>query len=100
MAVTAEKVPAARALEWGMVNRVVPGEALPEIARATALTLAAGPTLAYGLTKRAMYRSFGQDLEAALGYEAQLQEVASRSEDSHEGVSAFLDKREPRFNGR
>lgn len=100
MAITAAKVPAVRALEWGMVNRVVPGEQLPEIARATALTLAAGPTLAYGLTKRAMNRGLTQDLDAALEYEAQLQEIAGRSVDSREGVSAFIEKREPLFSGR
>jgi 2-(1,2-epoxy-1,2-dihydrophenyl)acetyl-CoA isomerase len=99
MAITAAKVPAVRALEWGMVNRVVPGEQLPEIARATALTLAAGPTLAYGLTKRAMNRGLTQDLDAALEYEAQLQEIAGRSADSREGVSAFIEKREPLFSG-
>jgi 2-(1,2-epoxy-1,2-dihydrophenyl)acetyl-CoA isomerase len=100
MAITAAKVPAVRALEWGMVNRVVPGEQLPEIARATALTLAAGPTLAYGLTKRAMNRGLTQDLDAALEYEAHLQEIAGRSADSREGVSAFIEKREPLFSGR
>lgn len=100
MAITAEKVPAVRALEWGMVNRVVPGEQLPEIARATALTLAAGPTLAYGLTKRAMNRGLTQDLDSALEYEAHLQEIAGRSADGREGVIAFIEKREPLFGGR
>ena len=49
MAVTADRVPAATALAWGMVNRVVPGEQLPEIAAATARQLAERPTLAFGL---------------------------------------------------
>jgi 2-(1,2-epoxy-1,2-dihydrophenyl)acetyl-CoA isomerase len=100
MAITAERVPAARALEWGMVNRVVPGEQLLEIAAATARALAAGPTLAFGLTKRAMYRAFSQDLGEALAYEAHLQEIAGRSTDNREGISAFLEKREPVFSGR
>ena len=68
MAITADRVPAATALAWGMVNRVVPGEQLPEIAAATARQLAEGPTLAFGLTKRAMNRALTSTLETlALG---------------------------------
>lgn len=100
MAITAEKVPAERAAEWGMVNRVVPAEQLPEIAWATALQFAAGPTLAYGLTKRTMLHSFSQTLDEALEYEAHMQTVAGRSADSREGIAAFLEKRPPEFNGR
>lgn len=100
MAITAERVPATRAVEWGMVNRVVPADQLMEIAWATALQFAAGPTVAFGLTKRAMMRSFNQTLDEALNYEAYLQEVAGRTSDNREGVMAFLEKREPAFTGR
>jgi len=100
MAVTAERVPADRALAWGMVNRVVPTEQLPEIAAATARQLAEGPTLAFGLTKRAMNRALTSTLDEALAGEAYLQEVAGRSADNHEGIAAFLEKRPPRFEGR
>lgn len=100
MAVTADRVPASQALEWGMVNRVVPAEQLPEITAAWARRLADGPTLAYGLTKRAMMRSWEMTPDEALGYEAHLQEVAGRSEDNREGIIAFLEKREARFTGR
>ena len=100
MAITAERVPAARALEWGMVNRVVSGEQLPEIVAAYARQLAEGPTLAFGLTKRAMNRSWGMDLDEALAYEAHLQEVAGRSQDNREGIAAFLEKRAAAFAGR
>lgn len=100
MAITAERVPATKALEWGMVNRVVPGEQLPEIAAAYARQLAGGPTLAFGLTKRAMNRSWEMTLDEALAYEALLQEVAGRSHDNREGITAFLEKRTPAFTGR
>ena len=100
MAVTAERVPADKALAWGMVNRVVPGEQLPEIAAAYARQLADGPTLAFGLTKRAMNRSWEMTLDEALAYEAHLQEVAGRSQDNREGIAAFLEKRPPAFSGR
>lgn len=99
MAITAERVAAVQAEDWGMVNRVVPAAQLMEIAWATALQLAAGPTLAFGLTKRAMMHSFSQTLDEALTYEAYLQEVAGRSDDNREGVGAFLEKREPTFTG-
>ncbi len=100
MAVTADRVSAATALEWGLVNRVVPAEQLPEIAAATARQLAEGPTLAFGLTKRAMQRGWGMSLDEALEYEAYLQEVAGRSADNREGIAAFLEKRPPHFTGR
>jgi 2-(1,2-epoxy-1,2-dihydrophenyl)acetyl-CoA isomerase len=99
MAVTADRIPADKALEWGMVNRVVPAEQLPEIAAAWARRLAEGPTLAYGLTKRAMNRAWGMSLEEALAYEAYIQEVAGRSHDNREGIAAFMEKREPLFTG-
>lgn len=100
MALTADRVSAAQAFEWGMINRVVPGEQLPEITTAWARQLADGPTLAFGLTKRAMVRGWEQTFEEALDYEAYLQDVAGHSADSREGVSAFLEKRDPRFIGR
>jgi 2-(1,2-epoxy-1,2-dihydrophenyl)acetyl-CoA isomerase len=100
MAVTAERVEATQAHEWGVVNRVVPHEQLMENARAWALTLAKGPTLAFGLTKRAMNSSWDMNLTEALAYESYLQEVTGRSQDYREGVQAFLDKRKAKFAGR
>ena len=99
MAITADRVPAAQALEWGLVNRVVPADQLPEITAAWARRFADGPTLAFGLTKRAMNRSWEMNLDEALAYEAHLQEVAGRSQDNREGIAAFLEKREARFTG-
>lgn len=100
MAVTADKVPAEKALQWGLVNEVVPADQLGEITSAWARRLAQGPTLAYGLTKRAMMRSWDVSLEEALEYEAMLQDVAAQSEDYEEGVQAFLEKRSPHYEGR
>lgn len=99
MAITADKIPAETALAWGMVNRVVPAAQLMETVAAWAGSLAAGPTLAYGLTKRAMNQAWHSDLFDALAYEAHLQEIAGRSHDNKEGVTAFLEKREAQFKG-
>lgn len=99
MAVTADKVSAEKALSWGMVNEVVPHEQLPEILMAWAQQLATGPTVAYALTKRAMYKAMNSTLAEALEYEAQLQDIAGKTFDNKEGVTAFLEKREPEFRG-
>ena len=99
MAITADQVPADQALAWGLVNRVVPAGQLAEIAAAWAGSLAAGPTLAFGLTKRAMNQAWTTDLPGALEYEALVQEIAGRSHDNQEGVAAFLEKRAAQFKG-
>lgn len=99
MAVMADPVGAEKALQWGLVNDVVPAAQLPEITLAWARRLAKGPTVAFGLTRRAMVRASGLTLTEALDYEAMLQEVAGRTADNREGVTAFLEKRQPQFRG-
>lgn len=96
----AEKVPAADALSLGMVYRVVPAASLLDEARALATRLAAMPTRALGLIKRALNASLSNDLDAQLEVEAELQAEAGESEDYREGVRAFLEKRAPVFVGR
>lgn len=100
MAVTAEKVPAEKALQWGLVNQITPAEQLMENTAAWAQRLASGPTLAFGLTKRAMHHAWTSSLEEALEYEAMLQGIAAGSKDHKEGVAAFLEKRSPQYEGR
>ncbi len=96
----AEKLGAEQAKELGLVHQVVVPDALVQTAFATAVHLAAQPTRALGLIKRAFNRSLGVDLDAQLAYEEELQREAGRSADYVEGVRAFLDKRAPRFTGR
>jgi 3-oxoacyl-[acyl-carrier protein] reductase len=90
-------IPAAQALEWGLVNRVVAGDALMDKTNELAARLAQGPLGAYGLTKRAFNRAVLPNLEEALECEGQLQEVAGHTEEHREGVAAFLEKRRARF---
>ena len=100
MAFSGEAVEAAEALRLGLVNRVVPHDDLPASASQLARRLAAGPTRAFGLAKRAVNAGLCGSLEAALENEARLQEIAGKTRDHNEGLAAFLEKREPRFEGR
>jgi 2-(1,2-epoxy-1,2-dihydrophenyl)acetyl-CoA isomerase len=92
-----EAITAEQALAWGLVNRLFPAEKLLPVAEALSAALAAGPTGAFGLTKRAFNRAVLPNLEQALDYEAHLQQVASQGAEHREGVEAFLEKRLPRF---
>lgn len=94
-----EKIPAAQAHEYGLVNRVVPAEALLGEARALAERYAAGPTRAYGYIKKMLYRANATSLDEALDYEIYLQEAAGRTHDYNEGVASFVEKRRPTFTG-
>jgi len=100
LAYTADEVSAEEALRIGLINRVVPHDDLMTITMDLARRLAAGPTRGYGLTKRAFRYGLGASLEAALEYEAHMQEIAGRTADHREGVMAFLEKRKAQFEGR
>ena len=99
LAMLAEKVPAAQAVEWGMIYRAVPAAALLDEARTLAAQLATQPTRGLGLIKRALNASLTNDLSAQLDVERDLQREAGRSADYVEGVRAFQEKRAPRFVG-
>ena len=100
MMLLGERVPAAKALDWGMIHRVVADEALDAEALALATRLAAGPTVALGRMRRALGRAMESDYAAALAAEADAQRTARGSADSTEGGMAFLQKRKPAFQGR
>ena len=91
---------AAEAQKLGLVAAVVPDDQLADATRALAHRLAAGPTRGIGLTKRLLNASEDASLADALAAEAALQELAGRTDDHAEGVSAFGEKRDPEFTGR
>ena len=91
---------AAEALDWGLVNKVVPAAALRDEVGALAARLAAGPTRAHGGIKRLMATATQESLETQMERESMQIAELSMSADSLEGVRAFLDKRAPAFNGR
>jgi 2-(1,2-epoxy-1,2-dihydrophenyl)acetyl-CoA isomerase len=100
MALTAEPVTAEQAAAWGLIWRVVDDERLLPEARALAERLAAGPTLALGLIKRAIRGASRTTLDEQLAIERDFQRTAGASQDYREGVAAFFEKRAPRFEGR
>lgn len=99
MALLGERVPAPKALEWGLVNWVHPDDALMGEANALVERLAAGPTRSYASSKRALNQAIYGDLDAQLDLEAELQHALGRSKDFLEGTAAFVEKRDPAFTG-
>jgi 2-(1,2-epoxy-1,2-dihydrophenyl)acetyl-CoA isomerase len=93
------RLSAADALEWGLVAEVVPDDRLADRAAEWAAELAAMPTRGIALSKRLFDHAEQATLGEQLEREAQLQAVATRTNDFREGVDAFLEKREPRFTG-
>jgi 2-(1,2-epoxy-1,2-dihydrophenyl)acetyl-CoA isomerase len=100
MAMLGERVPAAKALEWGLVNQVHPDAELEQKANEIVDRLAAGPTGSYAGTKRQINRWVYSGMHDQLALEAQIQQEMAESEDFLEGVAAFIEKRQARFAGR
>ena len=99
MALLGERIPADRALEWGLVNRVVPDDDFAEAARTFVAFLAKGPTRAYANAKQLLNRRIYPDFEAQLEAEADAQREQGYTADFVEGVVAFAEKRSPNFTG-
>ena len=99
MTLLSDPLSAADLERWGLVARVVSADALLAEAQAMAARLAALAPGALALTKHALDRSWGQDLDTTLDDEAYLQGIAGATADHAEGLASFLEKRPPRFTG-
>ena len=99
-ALFADKITARQADDWGMIWQAVPDAEFDAHWRAKAAQLAAGPTAAYAEAKKAIRASWDNGLEDQLSLEAEAQGRCGKSQDFAEGVTAFTQKRSPKFQGR
>ncbi len=100
IALLGDRFDAASAQAMGMINFVAPAGQLAEETAKLAARLAAGPTHVYGNTKRLLYRSLENEFESQLQMEAEMFADCAVRADFREGVTAFVEKRKPRFSGK
>jgi 2-(1,2-epoxy-1,2-dihydrophenyl)acetyl-CoA isomerase len=99
LSMLADRLPADEALQWGLVDRVVPDADLESVTSDLARRFAAGPTRSYAATKRALNASMLCRLSEQLELETELQARLASSADHAEGVAAFAGRRAPAFRG-
>jgi 2-(1,2-epoxy-1,2-dihydrophenyl)acetyl-CoA isomerase len=100
MMLLGERIPAEQARDWGLISRVVEDEHLASEAVLLATNLAQGPTVALGLIRKLARNAEQLSLGDALAAERAAQREAGRTEDFRTAVMAFLQKHQPRFEGR
>jgi enoyl-CoA hydratase/carnithine racemase len=99
MLLTGDMVPAERARELGLINRVVPETGLHEATRALAAQIASKSPLTLAIGKEAFYRQAEMDLSAAYDYASEVMTRNMLARDAAEGIDAFLTKRKPQWTG-
>lgn len=97
---TGEAIDAATAADWGLINRVVPADALTVETRTLAERIAAASTLVVGLGKQAFYTQIDLDQPKAYAYAKEVMSLNALAGDAQEGMCAFVEKRRPTWNDR
>ena len=100
LAIEAEKIDAARALDFGLVNRVVPNEEVVSNALEWAQTLCQRAPISMAMTKKCFRAACDSGMRNAIQFEAMAQRTAMTTDDCREGITAMLEKRKPAFKGK
>lgn len=95
-----DTIDAEQAERLGLVNKVVPHDQLMSTTMDFARRIASGPSVAIELIKRGVYKGATGDLESQLDFETLAQRICFQTEDFKEGITSFLEKRQPEFKGR
>ena len=95
-----EKLPADKALSWGLINEVIDDKDLMPKVMKIATELAEGPTVAYKLIRHLYWDSLSNDFESQLSAEGAAQTIAGRTEDTKIGIMSFIQKTKPKFTGK
>jgi enoyl-CoA hydratase/carnithine racemase len=98
MLLTGDAIDAATAYSWGLVNRVVPDDAVAEATRELLSRATRGSARSKAIGKRAFYQQIDLDMSRAYDLTTEVMAASSQTADAREGVSAFLEKRRPRFD--
>ena len=100
MLLTGDPIDAKTACEWGLVNRVVSSEQLPEAVRELACRIAQASPLVVRIGKEAFYSQIDLDQPKAYSYAKEVMVTNAMASDAQEGMSAFVEKRRPTWKGR
>jgi len=100
MLLLGEKVTGAEAVDWGLIHIAVPGDEVDSAAEELLARVAAGPTVAIGLTKQAIAYGQHATLSQSMNQELSNLELSCRTSDFKEGLAAFRERRDPDFKGR
>jgi enoyl-CoA hydratase/carnithine racemase len=100
MLLTGEPITAAEALQYGLINRVVPAADLEAATRALAEKIAASSPFVIGLGKQAFYRQLDMPQDLAYAYAKEVMSLNALAADAQEGMCAFLEKRSPKWPGK